>query len=85
MRIICGDIRRRRLDITIPYLFVEHDLPEAQSAVLIGNMTRVMIPFQVDLRDCEYVPGAVVDTHLHDIIFADERSMGYAGQPDAVN
>lgn len=83
--IVQGDISRRRLEGAIPNLSGEHDLPEAQTAVGDGNMTRVMVPFQIDLCGCECVTGIVADVHLQHIIFNDKRPMRYAGYSAATN
>jgi hypothetical protein len=81
MRIICRNINRRCLDIAVPYLFVKRDFHETESAIFVGIMTRVMIPFQIDLPGCEDMSAAVVDAHSHDLIFKDERTVRYPGQP----
>ena len=55
-------------------------MSEAQTAVVVRSMTRIMIPFQVDLCRREYMTGLVVDAHLQGVLVKEKWSMRDAGQ-----
>ena len=63
------------LNIAVPYLFGKHDLSETQARIIAASVPFIMVPFQIDLRSCEDMPGLVINIHFHHITFKDQRPM----------